>query len=134
MRTETLSVLIHAPADQVDRFVRDVKNLPRWVPFFTSVIRSDKSGVWLVETPDGPAEFEFVAANPFGVLDHTIRFASGASLTNPMRVLNNGDTSVLTFTVFQVNAMTEQQFKEDLRLVKKDLSTIRRLIETSSQA
>ncbi len=130
MKTETLSVSIHASADQVYRYVRDAQNLPRWVPFFTSVIPSDTQDMWLVDTPDGPAEFQFVEDNPFGVLDHTIRFASGASLTNPMRVLRNGQSSVLTFTLFQLNAMSEEQFNEDVRLVKKDLATIRRLIES----
>ncbi|WP_020208624.1 SRPBCC family protein [Gilvimarinus chinensis] len=133
MKIETLSVAIQAPANQVYQFIRNAHNLPRWVPFFTSVIESDKQGVWLVDTPDGPAEFQFVEDNTLGVLDHTIRFASGASLTNPMRVLKSGNNSALTFTLFQLNAMSELQFKEDVRLVQKDLATISRLIETSTE-
>ena len=128
MNVETLSVAINVPADKVYGFVRDPNNLPRWVPFFESVAPG-QDGVWNVVTPDGPAGFEFAPDNNLGVLDHRIRFSSGATLINPMRVVANGAGCALMFTVFQNKGMTDAQFQEDMRLVEKDLNTIRLLLE-----
>ncbi|WP_339617038.1 SRPBCC family protein [uncultured Gilvimarinus sp.] len=129
MKIETLSVVIDAPADTVYHFVRDAHNLPRWVPFFTSVTATADADTWQAQTPDGPTEIQFAPSNSFGVLDHRIRFSSGAILSNPMRVIKNGNGCVLMFTLFQINNMSEAQFNEDVRLVEKDLKTIRQLIE-----
>ncbi|MDO3381627.1 SRPBCC family protein [Gilvimarinus algae] len=127
MKVQTLSIAINAPADKVYHFVRDARNLPRWVPFFESVTAGEGNS-WQVTTPDGPASFEFVEDNNLGVVDHTIRFASGDSLTNPMRIVSSGNGCVLMFTLFQHAGMTDAQFQEDLRLVEKDLDTIRQWV------
>jgi hypothetical protein len=80
---------------------------------------------------NGPAVFTFVETNKFGVLDHTVTFPSGLSLTNPMRVIANGKGSELLFTLFQHEGMSEKQFGEDAELVRSDLQTLRNLLESS---
>ncbi|WP_052480865.1 SRPBCC family protein [Gilvimarinus agarilyticus] len=129
MNIETLWVHINAPIATVYDFVRDARNLPRWVPFFTSVQPGKDTDTWQVDTPDGPAQFQFAKRNDFGVLDHRIWFSSGAVLSNPMRVIEQGHSSLLSFTLFQLDTMSDEQFNEDKRLVEKDLNTIRQLIE-----
>lgn len=74
--------------------------------------------------------FEFVPHNEFGVLEHTIRFDSGLELTNPMRIVANGNGSELMFTLFQNEGMSDQRFSEDVESVEKDLETIRRIMES----
>ena len=73
--------------------------------------------------------FSFVESNAYGVLDHTVTFASGLMLTNPMRVISNGKGSELLFTLFQQEGMSDQQFEVDASLVQSDLETLRRILE-----
>lgn len=128
MKSQTLSVAIAAPPERVYAFASNPANLPRWVPsFFESVERVD--GEWVAQSPLGRVGVEFVHDNDLGVLDHTVTLPSGARLTNPMRVIPNGDGSEILFTLIQHPDMTDQQFQEDAELVLSDLDTLRRLIE-----
>lgn len=63
------------------------------------------------------------------MLDHTIMLPSGVRLTNPMRVIANGDGSEILFTLLQHEDMTDQQFRDDAELVLNDLPILRRLLE-----
>lgn len=132
MKAKTLSVFIAVPPAVVYAFAADPVNLPAWVPSFCRSV-SLRDGRWLVQSPAGPAEFAFVEANPYGVLDHTITFGSGMRLTNPMRVVPNGEGSELLFTLFQRPGMSDQQFEQDAVEVRRDLETLRRLLEGNAR-
>lgn len=132
MKSTTLSVTIAAAPERVYAFASNPENLPRWVPsFFKSVERVD--GEWVAQSPLGRVGFEFVHDNDLGVLDHTVTLPTGARLTNPMRVIPNGDGSEILFTLIQHEDMTDQQFQEDAELVLGDLHTLRRLLEPSNE-
>lgn len=129
MKSRTLSVYIGASPERVYAFASNPENLPRWVPsFFKSV--EPEGGDWVAETPLGRVGVEFVHDNDLGVLDHTIMLPSGVRLTNPMRVIANGDGSEILFTLMQREDMTDQQFREDAELVLDDLHVLRRLLES----
>lgn len=131
MKAHTHSVTIAAPPARVYAFASNPQNLPRWVPsFFESVERID--GEWVAQSPLGRVTVEFVHDNDLGVLDHTVTLPSGARITNPMRVISNGDGSELLFTLIQHEDMTDQQFQEDAELVLSDLHTLQRLLESPS--
>jgi len=131
MKSHTLSVTIAAAPERVYAFASNPENLPRWVPsFFKSVELVD--GDWVAQSPLGRVGFEFVHDNDLGVLDHTVTLPSGARLTNPMRVIPNGDGSEILFTLIQHEGMTDQQFQEDAELVLSDLHTLRQLLEPSN--
>jgi hypothetical protein len=132
MKTQTISVSIAAPTERVYAFASNPENLPRWVPsFFESVELVD--GEWLAQSPLGRVVVEFVHDNDLGVLDHTVTLASGARLTNPMRVIPSEDGSEILFTLIQHQDMTDQQFQEDLELVLSDLNLLRELLESSNE-
>lgn len=132
MKSNTLSVTIAAAPERVYAFASNPENLPRWVPsFFKSVELVD--GEWVAQSPLGRVGFEFVHDNDLGVLDHTVTLPTGARLTNPMRVIPNGDGSEILFTLIQHEDMTDQQFQEDAELVLGDLHTLRRLLEPSNE-
>lgn len=132
MKSNTLSVTIAAVPERVYAFASNPENLPRWVPsFFKSVELVD--GEWVAQSPLGRVGFEFVHDNDLGVLDHTVTLPTGARLTNPMRVIPNGDGSEILFTLIQHEDMTDQQFQEDAELVLGDLHTLRRLLEPSNE-
>jgi hypothetical protein len=127
-KSKTLSVSIDCPPDRVYAFVSNPENLPRWAAAFARSVRQTRSG-WVVETADGPMGIEFVAENESGVLDHTVRLASGAQILNPMRVVPNGSGNEVIFTLFQPSGMSDQKFTEDAGMVERDLRTLKRVLE-----
>ena len=128
MRSVTISLYIDVTPDMVYSFASDPANLPAWVPsFFLSIEKVN--GRWVAQSPEGEVTFAFVDANPYHVLDHTITFASGVEITNPMRVIPNGDGSELMFTLFQPDGMSDEEFEDDLLHVQNDLDMLRELLE-----
>lgn len=128
MRSLTLSLYIDAPSATVYSYAANPLNLPHWVPSFCKSV-SQINGKWQVQTADGPVEFAFVPPNTLGVLDHSVTFASGLTLTNPMRVIANGTGCEILFTLFQHEGMTDEQFRRDAELVLGDLTTLKNLLE-----
>ncbi len=126
--SKTLSISIDCPADQAYAFISNPENLPKWA---TAFVRSvEKSGnQWIVETPDGPLGFRFVAENGFGVLDHIVCPAPGVEMLNPMRVVPNSLGCEVTFTLFQAPGRSDPQFAEDAAMVERDLRTLKNVLE-----
>ncbi|HEY0663483.1 MAG TPA: SRPBCC family protein [Thiobacillaceae bacterium] len=132
MQSKTLSVTVAAPPERVYAFASNPANLPRWVPsFFRSIEQA--GGEWVAQSPQGRVVVEFVHDNDLGVLDHTVTLPSGVRVTNPMRVIANGEGSEVLFTLIQHAGMSEQQFDEDAKLVASDLDALRRVLESSGE-
>lgn len=129
MKSQTLSVSIVAPSARVYEFASNPANLPLWVPSFCQSVELI-GGEWVVQSPAGRVIFTFVPRNDLGVLDHSVTLPTGVKLTNPMRVIPNGDGSEILFTLFQREGMSDQQFREDAELVRSDLHTLRQLLES----
>ncbi|MBI3479982.1 MAG: SRPBCC family protein [Nitrosomonadales bacterium] len=132
MKTQTISAFIAAAPTKIYEFASNPANLPLWVPSFCKSVEL-VDGEWVVQSPVGRVVFAFVHPNDLGVLDHTVTLPSGARLTNPMRVIANGDGGEILFTLFQHEGMSDQQFQEDAALVLSDLQTLRRLMESSGE-
>lgn len=131
MRSKTISQFIAATPERVYEFASAPGNLPLWVPSFCQSVER-VGDEWMVHSPVGRVVFAFVARNELGVLDHVVTLADGVQLTNPMRVIPNGQGSEVMFTLFQREGMSDRQFLEDARLVQNDLQTLRRLLEAQS--
>lgn len=82
-----------------------------------------------METPQGPVTMRFIERNALGVLDHYVTPAPGVEVYVPMRVLANGTGSEVLLTVFRLPEMSEEQYAEDVALVERDLSTLKRVLE-----
>jgi uncharacterized protein YndB with AHSA1/START domain len=124
----TLSIAIDRPPAAVYEFVSDPRNLPRWAKGLGSAIKPE--GVdWIVETLGGPVRLRFAEPNELGVLDHYVRPAQGPEVYIPMRVVANGLGSELTFTLFRTASMSEQAFEEDSEAVKRDLESLKAVLE-----
>lgn len=108
----TISTYIAATPERVYAFASNPQNLPRWVPsFFESIERIDAA--WVAQSPLGRVVVEFVPRNDLGVLDHTVTLPSGRRLTNPLRVIANGEGSEILFTLLQREDMDDAQFRQD---------------------
>lgn len=131
MRTldvRTLEVTIGRAFEEAYRFLAEPANFPRWASGLASGLERVGDG-WVAVTPEGRAEVRFTAPNPHGVLDHTVRFPDGRTVEIPMRLIANGDGATLLFTLFRQPGMSEAQFAADADWARRDLATLRDLLE-----
>jgi uncharacterized protein YndB with AHSA1/START domain len=123
-----VSVSIERPPEDVYGFAADPENLPRWASGLGGSIRQE-GGEWIAEGPMGQIRIRFAPPNDLGVLDHDVTLPTGETVHNPMRVVPNGAGSELTFTLFRRPEMTGEQFERDAETVRKDLLTLKAILE-----
>jgi hypothetical protein len=129
----TISVSIDRAAHAVYAFAANPANLPRWASGLSGLgtTIAQVGDVWVAQTPEGPVTIRFATPNPFGVLDHWVRPATGGEVYAPMRVIPNGAGSHLQFILFRLPAMSDDQFAADAALVERDLLALKALLEAS---
>lgn len=123
-----VSVTIRRPPAEVYAFAADPRNLPRWARGLGAAVE-ELGGEWIADSPMGRVKVRFAAANALGVLDHDVTLPSGETVSNPMRVVANGDGSELVFTLFRRPETTDEAFAADAAAVERDLEALRRLLE-----
>ena len=130
MATESrhISEWIDRPADQVYEYAAEPANLPQWAPGLGSSV--EKAGEqWFVETSEGRVGFAFVPRNEYGVLDHYVTLPSGEVLYIPLRVIADGRTCEVVFTVRRRPGMTDEDFAADAGAVAADLTRLKQVLE-----
>lgn len=125
--SRTLTAAIECSAAEVYAFVADGANLPRWAAGLGRDARPVNGG-WEVQTEAGTVWLRYADENAFGVLDHTVRLPDGAEVYVPMRVVADGEWSLVLFTVFREAGMTDAQFAADVQAVARDLDTLAALL------
>ena len=85
---------------------------------------------WVVEATDGLVPIEFEERNDVGVADHTVTLDGSLRVTNAIRVLPNGDSAEVTFTLFQRPNVSNTEFEADATTVQSDLDTLKRVLES----
>jgi len=131
MKSRHLSVVIAAAPDAAYAFASDPENLPRWASGLAESEVVREGDVLRVDSPMGQVTVRFVPSNELGVLDHDVTLPSGATVTNPMRVLAHPDGSEVVFTVRQLD-LSDDEFDRDAATVGKDLERLRTLLEHPS--
>lgn len=116
-----------SPAD-VYAFVSEPGNLPAWASGL-SVSIDLVDGVWVAESDLGRITVEFVPDNPYGVLDHIVTLPDGSQVTNPLRVVPNGDGSDVVFSLIQLPPADLDAFEADAAAVTRDLARLKVLLE-----
>jgi len=124
-----VSERIDRPADEVYEYAVDPSNIPEWAPGLGSGVEN-VDGRWFVETSMGRVRVAFAERNAFGVLDHEVTLPSGEVVSNPMRVLADGDGSEVVFTVRRRPGMSDDDFAEDAAAVAADLARLKRILES----
>lgn len=129
-QSRQLGVAIDRPAAEVYDYVGNPVNLPHWAAGLGSSIELI-DGEWITDSPMGRVTVAFVEPNEYGVLDHWVSLmATGETFYNPMRVIADGGSCELVFTVRRRPGMTDEDFDRDARAVAEDLATVKRLLET----
>jgi hypothetical protein len=133
MRRESTQITawIDRRADDVYRFASNPANIPQWAPGLGASVEQ-VDGQWLVDTSDGRVVVAFARHNDFGVLDHEVTLPSGEVISNPMRVIADGDSCEVIFTLRRRPDMSDADFERDADLVQADLLRLKHVMETGS--
>jgi hypothetical protein len=123
-----ISTSIARPPREVYDFASNPENLPLWAAGLSGSI-SNVDGAWIAESGLGRARVEFAPSNEFGVLDHTVTFASGESFYNPVRTFANGEGSEVVFTLFRRPGVDDEEFEADAAAVARDLAALKGILE-----
>lgn len=128
-----LGVTIACPAADVYAFITDPTNLPRWAAGLgATVVYVDAR--WVADAPMGRVVVEFSPPNAYGVADHDVTLPDGEVVTNPLRVLPNGDGADVVFTLRRRLGMTGAEFEADAALVLADLERLKDAMEAGPPA
>ncbi len=119
----------------IDRNWRDVydfaatpENMPLWASGLASGLEPEGDD-WIARGVLGTVRVSFVPRNEFGVIDHTVTIESGLRVYNALRVVPNGEGCEVMFTLLRLRGMTEEQFAADAAHVRRDLDTLKALME-----
>lgn len=126
--TKYIAISVSCKAEQAYAFISNPLNLPQWAAGLSGSIQNVK-GEWIAESPMGKIKIQFAAKNSFGVLDHDVTLPSGEVVYNPMRVFPNNTGCEVVFTLLRRPEMTDKMFEEDENMVRKDLQTLKNLLE-----
>lgn len=131
-RSETVSIAIDCPWQDVYEFLAEPLNLPTWSSDLGTSIRHIGGTDWVSDTPEGPVTIRFSPRNPHGVLDHAIFREGEPALTTPTRVFANDGGAEITYTMFQRPGISDAQFASELEWIRSDLLALKSLLESRS--
>jgi hypothetical protein len=124
-----VSTTIKRPAGEVYAFASDPRNLSAWAAGLAQRDAEHVDGDWVIDSPMGRVVVSFAPPNPFGVLDHDVTLPSGETVSNPVRVIPNGDGCDVVFTVHRRTGVSAADFAADVDAVSADLATLRDLMQ-----
>lgn len=130
MRSDTVSVTIGSAPHEVYNFVSDINHWPQFSDFAPSV--TEKNGYWIIHSPQGDVVLKPYFYPDLSILDHLVTLPSGQEVLIPYRVVPNEQGSELIMTNFQAPGDSDQAYAEQLEWMKKELLTIKDILERRS--
>lgn len=129
-QSETITILIERPYDEVYDFLADPRNFPRWAANPGSKMEHVGGNDYLVDLPAGRRVIRLTPHNKFGVLDYQV-LDKGRPVgpVVPVRLHANGEGSELVFTWLRRDGMSEEKFRSDVEWVRSDLTRLKTLLE-----
>jgi hypothetical protein len=130
-----LDVTIDRPFAEVAAYLAEPRNYPAWATGLSSGLEpatpgsGADPGEWLAAAPEGRAYVRFSPANDFGIADHRVRFPEGTVVDIPLRALRNGTGTTVVLTLFRRPDASDDQFATDADWVRRDLASLRTLLE-----
>ncbi|HYX83643.1 MAG TPA: SRPBCC family protein [Gaiellales bacterium] len=125
MRSETVTITLPAPADEVFAYLADVENLPDWATEFARELRM-VDGRHKVVNNLGEFFFEIRADRATGVIDMYAGPSDAEMALFPTRVVGlAAGTSAFTFTMFQAPGMPDELFESQHRSLIREFEHIR---------
>ncbi len=127
--SQHLSIYIERPAAEVYAYLMNPENLPKWAAGLSGSIQN-RDGHWFAQSPMGEIEVIFVPKNPYLVADHDVKLSDGTTFNNPMRVIAHGTGCEVVFTLRRQPDRSEEDQEADASEVRRDLSTLKELLES----
>jgi hypothetical protein len=124
---KNISISINRSAEEVYQFASNPENFPKWIAFIKSM--TNQGQFWIGKTDLGDIRITFCPLNNFGIVDHEVTFANGATVNNPMRAVANNKGCEFIFTLFWMPDKTEEEFNEDAEAVTRDLQKLKEILE-----
>jgi hypothetical protein len=128
-KSEHISISIDRAADEVYSYASNPLNLPHWAAGLGTSVEQVE-GRWMADSPMGRVIVDFAEPNDYGVLDHHVTLPSGERVHNPMRVISDGPSCEVVFTVRQRPGTSDEDFASDAAAVSADLATLKRVLES----
>lgn len=128
LAARSIDIAIRAPLAQAYGFASQPENFPRWAAGLSASLYREGDD-WIADTPEGRAIVLFSPPNDFGILDHHVRLPGKPDIHIPLRMIANGEGTLVVFTLFRQPDMDDAAFDRDADLVTKDLQTLKALLE-----
>lgn len=129
-----IHISVAAPWRSVYDFAHRPENMPLWAAGLASGLTPD-GDTWIANGgPIGTVRVRFVPPNELGVIDHEVIMTDGSLVYNSLRVVPNGSGAEVMFTLLRQPDMDDAAFEADARHVRKDLETLRSLMEKSGRS
>ena len=129
MPAQTIHIGIECDWTNVFAFARDPENIALWASGLASGLVRDGDD-WLGDGgPIGRIRVRFAPPNPFGILDHTVTLEDGTAVFNPMRVVQNGNGALVSFTLFHRTGQDAAAVEADAAHILQDLTKLKILME-----
>ena len=129
-----MGVAIQRPYEAVYDFLANPRNLFSWASVLGAEYHAEAPLEWVAEKPafiDRPVTIRFTARNPFGVLDVSASIDGRQVFAAPVRVVRDGEGSLVTMTIFAPADDSEAAFHSELEWVRTDLLTLKSLLGTA---
>lgn len=129
MPARIIHISIERDWREVARFVLDHRNMSQWAAGLGAGLEQ-RGDHWVADGgPIGEVQVRFAPANELGVADHEVTLPDGTVVQNALRVVPNGDGAEVMFTLLRQPSMSDQDFEGDAVLVRKDLETLKSILE-----
>jgi hypothetical protein len=131
MQSQTISVVIEQPFDEVYGFLADPLNFPSWSPVHGAGAHHLHGSDWLIETIDGPQIIRYTEPNLYGVLDFTI-FGAGKTPgpPTPSRLVRTESGCELMLVWRQMPGQTHEQYSAQLTAISTYFQRLKTLLES----
>jgi len=120
---------IEKPADVVYRFLAAPRNFARWAAVDEATFRQVGPLEWAADTDFGPRIVRFSPPNEDGILDHAVYAAGDEPVMMPMRVLADGEGTLVTFVFYRRPGMSDEQLASALEWIRMDFAVMKSLLE-----
>jgi len=125
MRSETVTVVLEAPARDVYEYVSKVENLPDWANEFAREL-TWRDGEVVVRNGLGEFVFRIEADPETGVVDMLAGPTPDELALFPTRVVElTGNTTAFSFTMFQQPGMPDELFESQHASLQRELDNVR---------
>jgi hypothetical protein len=129
MRSDTQSVTMEVPVDQVFAMVADPRRLPEWAIGFAQAVTPRSGGGWTVRTGTGEVALEVESDKARGTVDFHMQPAPGVTVVAWSRVVGDDRHSVFLFTQVQASGMLDEVFDAQVEALRHELSVLKARLE-----